>query len=125
MLSAEHRTYREGLAEAIGAHAGLKLVAVCADAESALREIISRRPALGLLDVAMRPMSGLQLCREVRRDRPDITTRFVLMSSGSSGALNSEARAAGAVRVIAKDIPRAELCALLVEVANLPNDDAP
>lgn len=117
VLSAEHPTYREGLAEAIGDHAGLNLVAVCADAESAFREIVACKPAVGLLDVALRPLSGLELCRLVQRSAPDVTTRFVLMSSGGSAVLDGEARAAGAVLVVDKDTPRARLCELLVEVA--------
>jgi len=120
VLSTGHPSYREGLAQAIRAHAALRLVAVCANAESALREIVSRRPAVCLVDIALHPFNGLQLCQRAALQLPEASTRFVLMTSDSSESLTAQARAAGAALVVDKDVPRARLCQLLVEVANQP-----
>jgi DNA-binding NarL/FixJ family response regulator len=122
LLSTEHPSYREGLAEAIDAHAQLELVAACADGESTVQEIVSRRPALCVLDVALRPSGGLHVCRSIREVAPDVPTRFVLMSSESGASLSGEARAAGADAVVDKDTPRAQLCELLVELVELAKD---
>lgn len=117
VLATEHLAYREGLAQALSAQAGLELVAVCADAESALREIVARRPAVCLVDVALRPWGGLELCRRARDAVPDTPPSLVLMSSDPAGSLDREARSAGAVTVVDKDLSRTELCTVLLEIA--------
>lgn len=117
VLSVEHRSYRDGLAEAISAHPALTLLAVCADADSALREIVARRPAVCLLDVVLRPMGGLKLCQHIRRALPAGCPRFILMSSDTGPSLRAQARAAGAAMVVDKHLPRHRLCELLVKTA--------
>jgi len=63
--------------------AGWSVMAV-ADGAAALGEIRANRPALVVLDLALPEISGLEVCRRVRRDTDTVTLPLVVVSARAS-----------------------------------------
>lgn len=63
--------------------AGWSVMAV-ADGAAALGEIRAHRPALVVLDLALPEISGLEVCRRVRRDTDTVTLPLVVVSARAS-----------------------------------------
>lgn len=103
-----HAGYRDGLGAAITDCRGLVLAAACADGLSALQRITELRPELALLDYRLPILDGLEICREVGGRQND--TAVVLLAAILSSQLEAAAGAAGAVSVLAKDMPRSVIC---------------
>jgi len=116
VLADDQRAYREGLARAITRHCRLELVAVAMDGEEALDAIESVEPDVALVDVRMSGMAGTEVCAELRRRRPGMRTRVILMSA-HGGELSGEVDDAGADGFVAKDRSRREICEALVQAA--------
>lgn len=117
VLADDQRAYREGLARAIDGHARLELVAVARDGEEALHAVEAHAPDVALVDVRMAGMAGTAVCAELRRRRPDIATRLILMSAQDGAALSEHAERSGADGFVSKDRSRREICEALVEAS--------
>jgi DNA-binding NarL/FixJ family response regulator len=118
VLADDQRAYREGLARAIDGHARLELVAVARDGQEALQAVEAHAPDVALVDVRMAGMEGTAVCAELRRRRPDIATRVILMSAQDGPALSEHAERSGADAFLSKDRSRREICDALVEVSD-------
>jgi two-component system nitrate/nitrite response regulator NarL len=117
LLADDQRAYREGLARAIAEHCRLELVAVARDGDEALDAIEALEPDVALVDVRMTGMEGTIVCAELRRRRPELGTRVILMSAHDGSTLAEHAREAGADGFVAKDRSRREICEALVQAA--------
>lgn len=115
LLADDQRAYREGLVRAIHEHRQLELVAVARDGEEAFEAIESLEPDVALVDVRMCGMEGTTLCAELRRRRPGMHTRVILMSAHEGSALAEHARESGADGYVPKDHSRREICEALVQ----------
>jgi two-component system, NarL family, nitrate/nitrite response regulator NarL len=113
VLADDQRAYREGLARAITRHCRLELVAVARDGEEALDAIESVEPDVALVDVRMAGMRGTEVFAELRRRRPDMPSRLILMSAHGI----AEADRADADGFVNKDRSRREICEALVQAA--------
>lgn len=113
VLADDQRAYREGLARAITRHCRLELVAVARDGDEALDAIESIQPDVALVDIRMGGMTGAEVCSELRRRRPNLPTRMILMSAQGV----DEADQGGADGFVAKDRSRREICEALVQAA--------
>ena len=85
--------------------------AVCeaGDGEEALIQIAERKPDLVLLDWMLPLVSGIEVCRRIRRS-PDTRSLPVIMLSGASGTPTVvEAMKKGATDFLAKPVGHAEL----------------
>jgi DNA-binding NarL/FixJ family response regulator len=116
VLADDQRAYREGLARAITRHCRLELVALAMNGDEALEAIESVEPDVALVDVRMPGMAGTEMCAELRRRRPGMHTRVILMSA-HGGELSDEIDDAGADGFVAKDRSRREICEALVQAA--------
>jgi DNA-binding NarL/FixJ family response regulator len=116
VLADDQRAYREGLARAISRHCRLELVAVAMNGDEALDAIESVEPDVALVDVRMAGMGGTEVCAQLRRRRPGLHTRLILMSA-HGGELADEIDDAGADGFVAKDRSRREICEALVQAA--------
>lgn len=96
--------------------AGLDLVAVTGDGDSAWIALTEHRPDLVVLDVSMPGMTGLELCARARADESFDDTRIVLLSAGVDDNAREAGRIAGASDFIAKPFSPRELGARLSQL---------
>lgn len=115
VLADDQRAYRDGLARAIAGHRRLELVAVARDGDEALDAIASLEPDIALVDIRMSGMQGTIVCSELRRRRPEVSTRMLLMSAHDPSAMAGEIEQAGADGFVSKDRSRREICEALVQ----------
>ncbi len=95
----DHPVAREGL-KAILTGAGIEVVGEAADGRTALRLIREAKPELAVVDAALPNLSGIGLCRRIRRRLPQV--RVVLISMFDEPAWRAEAAAAGAAAYLLK-----------------------
>jgi two-component system NtrC family response regulator len=92
-------------------------VLALASGEEALAQIERYEPALLLVDVRMRGMSGLQVLAETRRSRPDLPV--VIMTSFASIDSAVEAMRQGAADYLTKPLNAEDLCLRLERALRL------
>lgn len=114
----DHPVVREGLAALLG-RAGFVVVGEAAEALSALALAVKTRPDVAVVDVALPGISGLELCRRLRRRLPE--TKVVLLSMFDEPEWRAEAARAGASAYLLKDVSAEELLAALRRVAQGEN----
>jgi two-component system response regulator DesR len=98
----DHPVVREGLA-ALLEPAGVEVVGQAADGPAALRLVREVRPRVAIVDVSLPGISGIELCRRLKRRFPELAV--VLISMFDEPAWRAEAAAAGAAAYLAKDAP--------------------
>ncbi len=79
VVADDHLLVMHGLVKLIGGERDFKIVASCADGESALAAIRRHSPDLALLDFRMPKIDGLTLVHTLRRDC--LPTRVILLSA--------------------------------------------
>jgi DNA-binding NarL/FixJ family response regulator len=90
----DHETVRDGLRELLEAHGDLEVVGEAGTAEEARSQIPTSRPNVAVLDVRLPDGTGVEVCRGIRSQYPDIhclmLTAFadddVLLVSAAAGA---------------------------------------
>lgn len=107
-----HATYRDGMARLLGDHPAVDLVGEAADGTAALADILRLQPDVALLEVGMRGLTGLEVCRRLRTDAP--RTRVVLITGSPDRDVSAAAADAGAIALLAKETPPGALVADLV-----------
>ncbi|MBC7222310.1 response regulator transcription factor [Candidatus Bipolaricaulota bacterium] len=114
----DHPVVREGLA-ALLSRAGFSVVGEAADAASALAIAAKTKAEVAVVDVALPGISGLELCRRLRRRFPEM--RVVLLSMFDEPEWRAEAARAGASAYILKDASAEKLLSTLQRVAQGEN----
>ena len=107
----DHEVVREGLRSLLEADGDIVIVGEASTATEALERIPAARPAVAVLDVRLPDGSGVEVCREIRDERPD--TRVLMLTSyaddealfssimaGAAGYLLKETRAAALLDAI-------------------------
>jgi len=102
----DHPVVREGL-RALLSEAGVEVAGEAADGRAALAVIREVRPELAVVDVALPGLSGIELCRRIRRRLPQV--QVVLISMFDEPAWRAEAARAGAAAYLLKGMAPAEL----------------
>lgn len=110
----DHPVVREGL-RALLNRAGFVVVGEAAEAVQALEAAARTRPEVAVVDVALPGISGLELCRRLRRRFPEM--KVVLLSMFDEPEWRAEAARAGAWAYVLKDAPAEEFLATLHRVA--------
>jgi len=100
----DHRLFREGLVELLGAtDPGLRVVATCDSAEQALETIPRLMPDVVMMDIHLSGMSGIQAISRLSVLCP--TVRVVVVSGSADDQDVLDAILAGACGYILKDAP--------------------
>lgn len=99
VIAEDHALVREGMA-AILATAGATVVGMAGTGLEAWALVRELRPELAVLDVALPDLSGLDLCRRIRRRLPGVAV--VLISMFDDPAWKAEAAQAGAAAYVLK-----------------------
>ena len=74
----DHQMVLDGLRAMLGAYSGLvEIVGEATEPDVAIKVITGREPDITLLDVRLRGSSGLDLCAEIRKRRPDCKVVFL------------------------------------------------
>lgn len=73
----DHRIVREGLRAMLDAVPEIEIVGEAEDLSGALEAIASARPDVVLLDVRLQRASGLDACRTITQEHPDVNVVFL------------------------------------------------
>jgi two-component system nitrate/nitrite response regulator NarL len=114
----DHPVVREGL-RALLLRGGFSVVGMASEALSALELAGKTGAEMAVVDVALPGISGLELCRRLRRRFPGM--KVVLISMFDEPEWKAEAARAGASAYLLKDLPAEEILAALRCVANGEN----
>ena len=98
----DHEVVRRGLRGLLEAEEDLEVTGEASTAEEALRRIPATRPDVAVLDVRLPDGSGVEVCREIRDNHPEINC-LMLTSFADDEALFS-AIMAGAAGYVLKQI---------------------
>ncbi|MCL4433449.1 MAG: response regulator transcription factor [Actinobacteria bacterium] len=112
----DHEVVRRGLRDLIEADEDMEVVGEAATARDALARIPSVAPDVAVLDVRLPDGSGVEVCREVRSQMPDVYC-LMLTSFSDDDALFASIMA-GASGYLLKQIKGTELVQALKRVAN-------
>ncbi len=111
----DHEIVRRGLAGLIEAEADMTVVGEAASAAEAMAEIRRCEPDVAVLDVRLGDGNGIEVCREVRAEHPELPC-LILTSFADDQAL-LEAAMAGAAGYVLKEIRSNDLIVSIRKVA--------
>jgi two-component system, NarL family, response regulator DevR len=107
MLVDDHEVVRQGLRAMIEAEDDLEVVAEAGDAEQAVLRARSYKPDVVVMDVRMPGRSGVEACRDIRSERPEIAV--LMLTSFSDDQALFDSIMAGAAGYVLKQIRGNEL----------------
>ena len=96
----DHPLVREGLAARINAQPDMEVCGEAADIESALELIVAKRPALVIVDIALRDGHGIDLIKRIVA--AGVNTRMLVVSAYDESFFAERALRAGALGYINK-----------------------
>ncbi|MDX1659225.1 MAG: response regulator transcription factor [Nitriliruptorales bacterium] len=112
----DHEVVRQGLKALIEAEDDIEVVGEAASAGMAMAGITDTAPDVALLDVRLPDMSGVQVCREVRSQNPDINC--LMLTSFSDDEALFDAIMAGAAGYLLKEVQSQDLLEAIRRVAD-------
>lgn len=98
----DHEIVRRGLADLIALEADLEVVGEASTKAEAIARIPATRPHVAVLDVRLPDGSGVEVCREIRSDMPEVGC--LMLTSYSDDEALFEAIMAGASGYVLKEI---------------------
>lgn len=98
----DHEVVRVGVAALIDAQPDLEVVGQAASATEAIREIPATQPDVAVLDVRLEDGDGIDVCRHLKANHPDIAC--LILTSVSSDQLIVDASRAGAAGLAVKQL---------------------
>src|SRR6201997_4875961 len=110
----DHEVVRRGLADLLAADPELEVVGEAGSVSEALARIPAVRPDVAVLDVRLPDGSGIELCRDLLSDLPDL--RCLMLTSFTSDEAMLDAILAGASGYVVKDIKGMELAQAIKDV---------
>ncbi len=111
----DHEVVRVGLRTLIGRQPEMEVVGEAANACEALAQVRQLLPDVVLLDVRLPDGSGLDACRQIKHERPDV--HVVILTSFAEDEVLFEAIAAGADGYVLKQIGSDDLVRALRRVS--------
>ncbi|WP_265522275.1 response regulator transcription factor [Oerskovia flava] len=111
----DHEVVRRGVAALLEASGDIEVVGEAGTAQSALGRIKAVRPDVAILDVRLPDGSGVEVCREIRSELPDVAC-LMLTSFADDEAL-FQAVLAGAAGYVLKQIHGSDLVGAVRTVA--------
>jgi DNA-binding NarL/FixJ family response regulator len=113
LVADDHQIVRDGLRRILSAHADLEVAAEAADGDAALALVRSRDFDVAVLDMSMPGLSGIDLIRRLRLEKPALPLLVLsmhgerqyaarAMKAGASGYLNKDSAAEQLVDALRK-----------------------
>ena len=110
----DHEVVRRGLVHLLSADPELKVVGEAGSTSQAMARIPSLRPDVAVLDVRLPDGNGIELCRDLLSQLPDL--RCLMLTSFTSDEAMLDAILAGASGYVIKDIKGMELAQAIKDV---------
>lgn len=120
VIADDHPLFRMGLKYALS-HQGFEVVAEAADGAEALEVCRHLRPTAALLDVKMPGLTGIEVCRQLRSECPEVLS--ILITTFAEPAIIQAAREAGARGYLSKETDPSALAAQLRAIIADPTQD--
>ena len=111
----DHEIVRRGIAELLNLEMDMQVVGEASNAEEALHRIPAAQPAVAVLDVRLPDGSGVEVCREMRSQIPDL--RCLMLTSYADDEAHFNAIMAGASGYVLKDVRGTDLVSAIRQVA--------
>lgn len=111
----DHPIYRDGIVRALDTGDRTSVVAAVGDGYAALEAIREHLPDVALLDYKMPGLDGIAIAHAVTRDR--LSTRVLLLSATTDGAVVYRAIQDGAAGYLSKEADRDEIVAGVIACA--------
>lgn len=112
----DHEVVRRGLADLLELEADLEVVGEAGSAAEARVRIPATRPDVAVLDVRLPDGTGVEVCRDIREDNPDV--KCLMLTSYSDDEALFDAIMAGASGYVLKDIRGNDLVEAIRQVAS-------
>ncbi|MBI5736877.1 MAG: response regulator transcription factor, partial [Mycolicibacterium neoaurum] len=110
----DHEVVRRGLIELLGSDPDLDVVGEAGTVAEALARIPAAQPDVAVLDVRLPDGNGIELCRDLLSELPDL--RCLMLTSFTSDEAMLDAILAGASGYVVKDIKGLELATAIKDV---------
>lgn len=110
----DHEIVRQGLAGVINGQSDLTVIGEAATTHDALARIAATRPDVAVLDVRLPDGNGIDLCRQIRQDHPQVQC-LILTAYDDDDAMFA-AVVAGAAGYLLKSVRGAELVGAIRDV---------
>jgi len=110
----DHEVVRRGLSDLLSSDPDLEIVGEAGTVAEAKARIPASLPDVAVLDVRLPDGNGIELCRDLISDHPDL--RCLMLTSFTSDEAMLEAILAGASGFVVKDIKGMELARAIKEV---------
>jgi len=101
LLADDHRIFRDGLRPLLDEHPQLSVVGEAETGLEVLERVRELAPQVVVLDISMPGMNGIEVCRHLAADHPDV--RVIMLSMHSDRRYVQEALRAGARGYVLKD----------------------
>ncbi len=111
----DHEIVRRGLRELLESQDDLEVVGEASNAEEAMTRVPPTRPDVAILDVRLPGASGIEVCRDLRAQMPEL--RCLMLTSFADDEALFSAILAGASGYLLKQIRGAELVTAVRRVA--------
>jgi two-component system, NarL family, response regulator DevR len=110
----DHEVVRRGLADLLASDSELEIVGAAGSVAEAMVRIPALQPDVAVLDVRLPDGNGIELCRDLLAELPDL--RCLMLTSFTSDEAMLEAILAGASGYVVKDIRGMELAQAIKDV---------
>ncbi|KZS56520.1 response regulator [Mycobacterium ostraviense] len=110
----DHEVVRRGLTDLLASDPDLEIVGEAGSVSEAMAKIPALRPDVAVLDVRLPDGNGIELCRDLLSDQPEL--RCLMLTSFTSDEAMLEAILAGASGFVVKDIKGMELARAIKDV---------
>jgi DNA-binding NarL/FixJ family response regulator len=111
----DDRGLREQIVEILGTAPDIKCIGACSSAETALPEILAKKPDVVLMDIKLPGMSGIQCVWEIKKVMPTMQVIMVTVYEDSERIFR--ALKAGANGYLVKSSPPSQLLAAIRDVS--------
>jgi DNA-binding NarL/FixJ family response regulator len=115
LICDDHPIVRAGLDALLGSLPDIEVVAVVADGQEAVREVVTLRPDVAILDLDMPGLSGILATREIARVAPQVAVLVLTMYSDDESVFS--AMRAGARGYLVKGVEQEDILRAIRSVA--------
>lgn len=115
LIADDHKLVRDGLKGILGAASGIEVAAEAASGDEALAKVRAQAFDVALLDLSMPGLSGLDLIKRLKLERPAL--RILVLSMHGEQQYAARALKAGASGYLTKDAASEQLVSALRKVA--------
>jgi DNA-binding NarL/FixJ family response regulator len=115
LLADDHQLVREGLKQLLGATTDIRVEGEAANGEEALAQVKSSDYDVAILDMSMPGLSGIDLVKRIRHERPAL--RVLVLSMHGEKQYAARALKSGASGYLTKDTASEQLVAAIRKIA--------